>query len=571
MDLKSENRFLAMFRFGRTSIVALAAAGALAACSGQETATPNTSLRSADPATMLEPQEFASQSDSDESANNQRFQLSPATRPTPASYETRETKFRNTEPVAVFDLVKSLAKSRSERAYEPPKDGPQFLKDIDYDEYRQIMQRDEYALFANNALPFRVGLDSRGYLFNQPITVNVVDETNVDRVEFNPDEFRFGTSDLTDDQKAQLGLAGFRLLSPLNQAGKFDEVLSVKGTSFFRALGAGNRYGVSARGLSIRTAAPEGEEFPAFREFWIQEPKVFDGSFVFHALLDSPSLTGAYQFRVTPGTNTIIDVEAEIFARSTVNRIGISPVTSMFQFAPHDRDSDADDFRTRVHDSEGLSARLANGEWVWRPLSNPRKLQVSSFASRAPQGFGLMQRNRNFEEFQDIEARYEDRPSVWVTPGEGWDNGDLMLIEIPTPNEYHDNIIALWQLEDALQPGDSYRFSYRLNWSQNPPFNSPMAPVISTRSGLSESTGRRLFVIDFAVNHPAGLDDVEPVVSASSGRIYNVTLTPDLKNNRARLSFELEPESTQTAELRAQLTRISDPVSETWLYRWTAG
>lgn len=477
-----------------------------------------------------------------------------------------------TEPerMAVFDYVKKRARDLASQAYVKGDPTPKFAQDMNYDAYRLIQHRAKSELFGEDGSLLRAKLDPRGYLFQTAVKINIIRDGVAEPLPYRPSDFNFDTLKMTDEDKAKLGFAGFRLLAPINKSGKFDEVLSVKGASFFRALGAGNFYGASARGLSLKTASSEGEEFPDFKEFWIQEPDPMEQGVVFYALMDGPSVTGAYEFHIMPGTQTIIDVRAEVFARKPISRVGLSPLTSMFQIAPNDPDSDRDDFRPRVHDSDGLSVMMRNGEWVWRPLSNPSKLQISSFTRQTPRGFGLMQRARSFDAFKDIEANYEARPNVWITPREGWTDGELVLVEIPTPNEYNDNIISFWQLRNPIPAGESHAFSYRMNWGMSAPFMPALFEVAETRTGVSESSGKRMFVIDFEVQNPELLDDVEPKVSASSGVIEKAQLIKDAKNGHARLTFEVDMQGAPVTELRAVLQRGKDRVSETWLYRWSA-
>lgn len=496
----------------------------------------------------------------------------PAARSVPASdvpvLMTDETV--PSEPVSVFEFVKARAAELAAEPYSKGKPLPKFAQSMTYDDYRLIHHKPDAELFAETGSMIRGKLDTRGSLFKTEIKVNVIRDGVSRPLAYRAKDFNFDTLKMTDEDRTQLGLAGFRLLSPLNRGGKFDEVMSVKGASFFRVLGAGNYYGASARGIALKTASPEGEEFPNFTEFWIEEPGELDRGIVFHALMDGPSVTGAYEFHVVPGTNTVVDVKAELFARKPLTRVGLAPLTSMFQIAPHDPDSDMQDFRPHVHDSDGLSAMLQNGEWIWRPLSNPSTLQISSFANQPPKGFGLMQRTRDFESFQDIEAHYESRPSVWITPGEGWSQGELTLVEIPTPNEYHDNIISYWQLADAIPAGESHEFSYRMSWGVTPPFRPALIEVSSTRTGVSEATGKRLFVVDFEVENPDLLEGVEPKVTTSAGIVERVQLIPDTRHGKGRLIFEIDLQGAPAAELRAVLERVDTNVSETWLYRWSA-
>ncbi|MAP95740.1 MAG: glucan biosynthesis protein D, partial [Ponticaulis sp.] len=486
----------------------------------------------------------------------------------PATYIQSDTvDGEEDQQIELFSYVSDRARERAEAPFKAVETPPGFIRNLSYDAYRLIDFRPEESLFRDLTFPYKVMFDTRGSLFHTPIKVNVVSERGAREVPYEASQFDFEPLELTDEEKSQIGYAGFRLLSPLNRGGKFDEVMSVKGASFFRALGTDNRYGASARGISIKTASPEGEEFPEFREFWLQEPKMADQSFVFHALMDGPSVTGAYQFRVQPGVQTKVEVQATIYARKDTNQIGLAPLTSMFEFGPQDPKPASQDFRPRVHDSEGFAAMLDNGEWIWRPLSNPEKLQISTFATTPPKGFGLVQRARAFEQYEDIEAAYEARPSVWVTPGEGWRDGQLVLVEIPTPNEYNDNIISYWKLSEPLLKGDSMSFSYEMDWGLETPFNPPLAEVHATRTGMVEGENRQLFVVDFDVADATALEDVTASVSTSAGEISAVTLTPDTKRNRVRLSFELDAMNGENAELRAVLNRSEHPFSETWLYR----
>ncbi|MAK61484.1 MAG: glucan biosynthesis protein D [Ponticaulis sp.] len=496
----------------------------------------------------------------------------------PAASEFRQTTnhirrfddFEDEQPIPLFSHVQSVASALSETPYKAPAPAPDVVKQLSYDDYRKIGFKREATLFAESGAAYQMALDSRGSLFQTPVKINLVSETGQSVMGFDPAKFDFSALDLTEEQKASFGYAGFRLLTPLNTSGKFDEVLSVKGASFFRALGVDNHYGASARGLAIGTASPDGEEFPVFREFWIQEPQPGDQNFVFHALLDGPSVTGAYQFRLRPGAETQMEVTAVLYARKDTSRIGLAPLTSMFEFAPHDPDRDGQDFRPRVHDSEGLSVLLENGEWIWRPLSNPETLKVSSFTSDIPRGFGLLQRNRDFDQYEDMEAAYEVRPSVWVTPTEGWRDGELTLVEIPSPNEYNDNIVAYWKLRDPLSEGQTMRFSYRMDWGMKRPLRSPVSEVLATRVGQSEQTGEELFVIDFAIPPNTSVEDLTADLSASSGTARVVSLRMDDVRNRVRLTVELSPEAGSDSELRAVLKQGERVASETWLFRWSA-
>jgi ribosomal protein S18 acetylase RimI-like enzyme len=231
--------------------------------------------------------------------------------------------------------------------------------------------------------------------------------------------------------------SGVRLYAPINSVGQFDEFLVFQGASYFRSLGAGQHYGLSARGLAVDTGEPRGEEFPLFRTFWLERPQARAKAVTVHALLDGRSVVGAYTFRITPGPETRMHIKARLFPRRDIKVMGLAPLTSMFLFGPTNRHR-FDDYRSRVHDSDGLLMRTGNDRWLWRPLRNPRELQFSFFQDESPHGFGLQQRQRDLDQYHDWEARYDRRPSAWVEPIGDWGKGSIELAEIPTQREYAD-------------------------------------------------------------------------------------------------------------------------------------
>jgi glucans biosynthesis protein len=328
-------------------------------------------------------------------------------------------------------------------------------------------------------------------------------------------------------------------------------------------------YGLSARALSIRTADPQGEEFPAFTAFWLEKPKPGDTAAVIHALLESQSLAGAYRITVTPGDTTTTEVQATIFPRQDVAGVGVAPATSMFFFGPQDRDG-VSDYRPAVHDSDGLMMRNGRGEQIWRPLANPRDLQVSGFQDTTPRGFGLLQRARAFADFQDLGADYHRRPSLWTEPLQDWGAGEVRLVEIPTQSEIHDNIAAFWAPSAPLKANTPLELRYRLHWSAQDPADGRLARFTTTRMGAVGDSRARLFVLDITPLL-AGPEDAapEPKVEASAGTLQNVVLQPNRETGGLRLAFELDPKGERVVELRARLVRGEVAVSESWAFRWT--
>lgn len=468
------------------------------------------------------------------------------------------------------DMVAAMARTLAQSPYAAPEAmAPESAANLTYDQYQRIEFRREAADWRSAPQSrYRIHYDSQGYLFDAPIYVNLVKDGKTAGRPFRASDFNFFDLPLPPEDIEALQFAGFHLTTPLNTGGKFDDVINFRGASFFRVLAAGTVYGASARGLAVKTASQSGEEFPAFREFWIEEPSG-GGPLTIHALLDSPSITGAYTFVVTPGVETVVDVSAVLFPRIDLDNVGLAPVSSMFDFAPHDPAPQRRDFRPRVHDSEGMMVHLKTGEWAWRPLINPRNLEISVFAEQPPYGFGLLQRERRAEAYQDFEAHYDRRPSIWIAPGDNWGAGKLTLIEIPTENEFNDNIVLFWRPAETWKAGQEIRRDYRMTWGLAAPV-APVAGVEQTRAGRSIHSGRPVFVIDFDTAGIDQLSGIEPQVSASNGAISSVNLTANPITGGVRLTFEAEPSGAAPMELRALLARNDAPVSETWLYRWSA-
>jgi glucans biosynthesis protein len=440
------------------------------------------------------------------------------------------------------------------------------LGELSYDQYRDIRFQRGASIWEHEGRGFTVDLFHPGFIYRTPIQIDLVVDARARPVRFTPEVFDYGPSVQRPDQDGALGYSGFRVRYAINSPGVPDEFLLFQGASYFRAVGRGQIYGLSARGLAVKTGDEEGEEFPAFRRFWIERPQVGATSLVIHALLDSPSVTGAYTFTVTPGEDTRMDVQCALFPRVKLESFGIAPLTSMFLFDASDR-ARFDDFRDAVHDSDGLQMLSGAGERIWRPLANPRKLQLSLFMDSDPQGFGLGQRKRSYADYDDAEARYDLRPSLWVEPQEKWGRGWVELVEIPSEKETHDNIVAFWRPAQALEAGGRYDYRYRLHWLATTP-DKTLARVVSTRIGHGVDGDRRLIVVDF--DRPgAGVHELRPLVAASAGEVSRVNTQPIAATKQYRVTFELDTKGEDLIELRLMLLSGDKPWSETWLYRWT--
>jgi glucans biosynthesis protein len=476
-----------------------------------------------------------------------------------------------------FSAVMRAAARLAESPHLPDRpELPPALAGLDYDRFRDIRFRRERAIWADTTLPFWVELFSRGFLFKDRVRVNLVEGGVVQPVAYSQELFDFGRNPVADNIPPETGFAGLRILGPINTDTRFDEIAVFLGASYFRAVGQGQSYGITARGLAIDTGLPTREEFPVFREFWIERPPETDAEAIHvYALLDSERVTGAYRFRIEPGLHTLIDVTMRLYFREAVEKLGIAPLTSMFM---HGKSTDrfVDDFRPEVHDSDGLAIETGQGERIWRPLNNPRTLRISTFTMENPRGFGLLQRERDFRAYQDLEAHYHRRPSLWVEPQGQWGKGVVELVEIPSLAERYDNIVAFWTPAVAPAAGDELEFSYRLRFALDPEARLRGARAIATRIGGAGTdeldSSRRKFVIDFtgpSLKSIGSEAEVEALCSSSGGSLSRPVVQFNPETEGRRVFFELTPEGDAPVDLRCFLRRGADVLGETWMFQWT--
>lgn len=476
------------------------------------------------------------------------------------------------------DWLRDTAQRLAREPYIPLTDTrPPWLAAMNYDDYQALNNfRAERSLWGGGELPFQARFFHLGLFFHHPVSLYEVADGVAWPLVFSPEMFKYGprVKDRIPEQVGDLGFAGFRV----NSRADWDrDMFAFLGASYFRAVGASKQYGLSARGLAIDTGMDRPEEFPAFRAFWLERPAPHATALTLHALLDSPSITGAYRFVVTPGDTTLMQVEARLFPRQPIERLGIAPMTSMFQCGENDRRV-ADDYRPEIHDSDGLALWTGTGEWIWRPILNPHYIRVSSFLDDQPRGFGLLQRDREFSHYQDDAAFYHRRPSLWVEPVGSWGQGMVQLVEVPTADEYLDNIVAFWKPAQAVEPGQELAFDYRLYWGAQPPVRSTVAEVVATRLGIGGMPGQksntplRKVVIDFQGGPLESLPQdakVQAMVSASRGEIRDVVARPLKESNLWRCHFDLAASGSEPVDLRCYLRDANGALSETWLYQWS--
>ena len=498
-----------------------------------------------------------------------------------------------------FDLASVAAKARAlaaEPFQDPSGQVPEFLLRSGYDQWRKIRFRKDHALWRDDASPFEAQFFHPGLLYNRTVQINLVDSEGVLPLPFSTDMFEYGDNDFADKvAHATLNFSGFRIHAPMNTTKYRDEVIAFLGASYFRAVSAGLQYGLSARGLALDTGLPSGEEFPYFREYWLVTPRPGDAAFTFFALLDSPSCAGAYKFVVTPGKRTVVDVDGVLFRRKDIAKVGLAPLTSMFFFGEPTNGMPGD-YRPEVHDSDVLLMKTQEGEWLWRPIENPRRLTLTAFPMTHPAGFGLMQADTDFDHYQDLEARYELRPSVWIEPKGLWGQGRVELIEIPTDSEINDNIVSFWAPANPVSMDAEGKtvevkrpllapepFSYRMTWfAPDLGFIRLGVPTATRTIKLKDESMRRL-VIDFegealaALPADAGLTSV--VTVGDGAKLTEKQLQKNEATGGWRLFLQVQidtdrlkgvlPTSKPAIRLKALLKKgenLPDPLTVSWVY-----
>jgi len=472
------------------------------------------------------------------------------------------------EPFGFSDVAEQAQRLAAEPFKAPPAI-PDFLSRLSYDDYRDIRFDVNQSLWRDGGGNFDVQFIHPGVFYRHAVAINTIDRGHVRPVNFSPSLFTYGRNALAEKVPADLGFAGFRITYPLNKKDDKNHVLVFAGASYFRGVAKGEVFGLSMRGLAIDTAVPSGEEFPFFREFWLKRPARDASAMTVYALLDSQRMTGAYEFIVRPGNRTLVDVKAKLFERKRVKEMGIAPLTSMFLYGEERRM--AGDWRPEVHDSDGLLIETGTGERIWRPLVNPERLRVSYFEVENPRGFGLMQRDRNFHGYEDLEARYDLRPSGWIAPVGNWGKGQVKLVEIPTAKETNDNIVAYWIPRSLPPAGQPIELAYQIRFQSDDPVTGQPGRVTATRTGVGDAENTRRLVVDFdgaRLNTLPGDAPVKAVISASDDtQIVQQSVFKNTVTGGWRLAFQVKTPKDKPLELRAFLQSDKDTLTETWTYQ----
>jgi glucans biosynthesis protein len=469
-----------------------------------------------------------------------------------------------------WDALKDQARIMAAAPYDPHfgEMDPALLA-LNYDQFRAINFREDKSIWRGTDIPVQLQLFHSGYLYKEPVAIHLIEKGIAKRIRYSKDMFDFGPAEKRPKLPDNADFSGFRIHAPVYD-GEYSEYAVFQGASYFRSRAKGQTYGLSARGLAVDTAQPTGEDFPAFTSFWIDTPAAGSSHVTVYALLDSKSATGAYKIDIDRAVDTVMEIDCVVCPRRPLSHPGIAPFSSMFFFGPSDH-TWHDDFRPRVHDSDGLMIETGDGNWLWRPLVTSNHILYSVFSDKSPRGFGLMQRERKYEVYQDLNAGYERRPSCWVEPLSDWGEGSVDLIELPTDSEYADNIVAFWRPKDALQPGQSYPFRYKLHWCWHLPKQRGLGEVLMTRTGRGIPAGSRYFLLDFAGGELfAGADDElwDYDVGASEGAVKAFTVVGNPVTDGKRVGIEYHPGEAKVADIHFQIRRFGKPISERWVYRW---
>jgi glucans biosynthesis protein len=501
----------------------------------------------------------------------------------PSAYAL-QLRLASAEPFS-YAALRERARALAAVPYQPPQHPPRaVLEQIDYDAHGKLRFKAEDALFANGPGCFPVTFFAMGRYFQTPVRMHVIDAQGAaQEIRYAPGYFDMPADSPAHNLGAHAGFAGFRIQeSRLADQQHLDwhsnDWAAFLGASYFRAIGGLYQYGLSARGIAVNVAVNgQAEEFPAFTDFYFAPPADDSATMTVYALLDGPSISGAYRFHLERSHAVIMDVEAVLFLRRDIERLGLAPATSMYWYSETMRRRQTD-WRPEIHDSDGLALWSGNGERIWRPLNNPAQATVSAFQDRSPHGFGLLQRDRDFDHYLDG-VHYERRPDLWVEPLGDWGAGSVQLVELPTDDETHDNIVAMWVPAGKASAGSVLDLRYRLHWTDDEPFPAPLARCVATRTGQGgepgqeRSAGSTKFVVEFLGGNLATLPfGVIPqaVVTAAHGTLgpASVEPVPDGVAGHWRVRFDFTAESAEPVELRLYLRLEDSALSETWLYQF---
>jgi glucans biosynthesis protein len=475
-----------------------------------------------------------------------------------------------------LDTVAQEAQALIQKPQRTPKALPRGLQSLSYDQYREIRFRPSEALWWNTDSRFRVEFFHLGHLFNNQMNIFEISETHMQEIPFIEDAFDYGNSGYEPGFfNSPKGYSGIRVKYPLNTEEVFDDLIVFQGASYFRALGARQTYGLSLRGIAMNTIG-EKEDFPRFTKLWLKKPKPSADQFTIFALLEGEKVTGAYQFDISPKGVAKIEVHARLFFREDgAAEVGIAPLTSMFVFGENSNNPTIRDWRPEVHDSDGLLL-YADSKWDWFPLENLPGRTITRVPKVKLRGFGLLQRDRDFRNYKDLEAHYERRPSAWIEPNGKWAPGEIVLYTFGTDTEATDNVIAYWKPDIEVGATGPIDFSYTISLPTKDPEHD-LAKVMETRVGQrtmdSEAT---TLIIEFSRPKSIAIDEIEGLSIGFDHGEAELIEKPVIQYNapedqiRVFAHFKTPRGDTSSSPYRmsAQLLRQGHQMSERWNYTW---
>lgn len=478
-----------------------------------------------------------------------------------------------------FDFKDVIDKARTlaQQSYQAPLSIPRFMQELNYDQYQNIRFKPEQSLWWTSHSRFQVMLISPGLFYRHSVKLHVIDAEGVHDIPYRKDSFTFPDEELERRVPPDLGYAGFKLTYPLQDANTQNQFLVFAGASYFRGVARDNTFGISGRGIAVDTGLGSGEQFPSFVEYWLERPGKDATATKFYGLLDGKSVTGAYRFTVYPGMPTRLKVEARLFTRDAIELLGIAPLTSMFYYGDNSP-RPMGQWRSQVHDSDGLLIHNGvSGEWLWRPLLNPRNLEMNYFQTENMLGFGLLQRDDQFSHYQDLGAHYETRPSAWVETQGDWGKGQVVLVELPTDSETNDNIVAFWKPQEPVNEDQSLTYNYTVSFGDRTVANEPAGQVINTfvgdgnMVGGGNVAGAYRLIVDFAggplAKLPANAPVLSSVVAGDNAEVLEQFVEYAPSGHFWRLSILAKPAKEKPLSLRAFLSKDGQTITETWTYR----
>ncbi len=487
---------------------------------------------------------------------------------------TLQTPHEVVRPEIDFSRLKSKAKKLAESPFvEIKQHSSKELAALPYDRYKNIRFLTEKSLWRSEGSAFQIQFMPPGHLYNQAIELNEVMGSQYRKIPFLEEYFDW-TEVGEIKLNAEIGHTGFKIHYPINTNEHTDEFAVFQGSSYFRIVSKGQFYGLSARGISINTGmSNQSEEFPIFREFWIKKPGIFDSTILIFALLDGKSITGAYEFEITPGETTKTVIRAELYLRKPIEKLGIAPLTSMFWYGENSQIPQGQIY-PEVHDSDGVQIQTENGDYFWRPIDNPKKPNTHQIELENPKGFGLIQRDRDFSSYEDTNMKYQLRPSAWIEPDESFGKGSLHLYRFPTKQDSDDNVTLFWVPNQLPEIGEPINLNYTIYWYVSPP--KKLGYVVATRTNLLKE-GDRQFLIDFKGEKLDTFSDEKmpiPVVESWNEPIdvTNVNIIKIPESEKFRLTFQIPAKlGNKGTELKAYLKDKDHIISETWIHTWENG